>query len=545
MDARFLRYSDCGSAEDMPDGKNFRFLFDPTLMMMRVVCREPKAFECMREAFSDENQSAFYMSMYGYSASSRVDLISHFGHFKPGMLFDVLEYINLHYGSLSGVYMSRQCRDYVSDWLTPMRAYLPPAAKESFRVENVTLDSPTAEVRLEMRDYQEEAIRKLILEGYGRGMVELPTSAGKSLVIANLIHTVEKRVLKGLKYLIFVPNSQLVSQFYKDLISYGFPKKSVTKLTSGLKGYDSDARVVISNRQFLFKNEDLLKEAKFDFLINDEVHQGKPNSATLNLVDRLPCRFKVGLSGTIPRKKHDRLSLVGSFGRVLYVETITDLQSRGYISKLDINLVKVFDRKVAGDRSLLFNEDSSRRFSSKRDNGIRFNDAYEAEMKYVNDNYSRLYSPILDILASAEGNTLVLFDRLEFGRNMFALMKDTYPSACVRYVDGQTGIQEREEVRELLEGSTGNVVFGQCSILSTGINIRNLTNLVLMVSTKSFSRILQSIGRTLRLHKDKDRAKLFDISFNFKYSQKHLAERLAIYKDMYGKIPDSTKVVEI
>ena len=59
-----------------------------------------------------------------------------------------------------------------------------------------------------------------------------------------------------------------------------------------------------------------------------------------------------------------------------------------------------------------------------------------------------------------------------------------------------------------------------------------------MVSTKSFSRILQSIGRTLRLHKDKDLARLYDISFNFKYSRRHLRERLDIYRRMYGKEPD-------
>ena len=66
-----------------------------------------------------------------------------------------------------------------------------------------------------------------------------------------------------------------------------------------------------------------------------------------------------------------------------------------------------------------------------------------------------------------------------------------------------------------------------------------------MVSTKSFSRVLQSIGRTLRLHKDKDKANLYDISFNFKYSQRHLRERLEIYRSMYGKKPDVIKEFEI
>ena len=115
----------------------------------------------------------------------------------------------------------------------------------------------------------------------------------------------------------------------------------------------------------------------------------------------------------------------------------------------------------------------------------------------------------------------------------------------VWYLDGSTKISERESNRAELESSTGNILFGQVSILSTGINVRNLTNLVLMVSTKSFSRVLQSIGRTLRLHKDKDMANLYDISFNFKYSQRHLRERLEIYRTMYRKKPDRTLEFEV
>lgn len=247
-------------------------------------------------------------------------------------------------------------------------------------------------------------------------MVELPTSAGKSFVISNLIYTIEKTILKGLRYLIFVPNRQLVDQFYKDMISYGFPKKSLTRLSSGLKGserYNPDARIIISNRQYLFKNKDVLP--KIDFLINDEVHQGKPNSATIRFVDGMDCKFKVGFSATIPRRKYEKLSLVGSFGRILYVKDITELQDSGYISKLKINLVKIIDKKVASDRNILFNENSNRRFNVKNFNGIKFNEAYDAEIKHMNENYSVLYAPIIEELHNMDGNTLVLFDRLEFG----------------------------------------------------------------------------------------------------------------------------------
>ena len=76
--------------------------------------------------------------------------------------------------------------------------------------------------------------------------------------------------------------------------------------------------------------------------------------------------------------------------------------------------------------------------------------------------------------------------------------------------------------------------------MSTGVNIKRLNNLVFLTSSKSFSRVIQSIGRTLRLHESKTTAHLIDVSFNFKYSQRHLGDRLKLYKEMYNKKPDRT-----
>ena len=81
--------------------------------------------------------------------------------------------------------------------------------------------------------------------------------------------------------------------------------------------------------------------------------------------------------------------------------------------------------------------------------------------------------------------------------------------------------------------------------MSTGVNIKRLTNLVFLTSSKSFSRTIQSIGRTLRLHSSKDKAHLIDLSWNTKYSKKHLDERLRIYKKMYNKKPDRVIELEI
>ena len=157
MNNHLIRYTDIERPERIPEGKVFKFLFDANLEMMRVVCSEKKLFECMREAFSDTNDAAFYVQMHGFNVDSKVYLINPFGYFKPGLLFNVLEYIETHFGSLSLVSMSQACKDYVSDYLTPLRKYVKSVDMESFTVRNISDDTVNPGLaedgRLRLRDY--------------------------------------------------------------------------------------------------------------------------------------------------------------------------------------------------------------------------------------------------------------------------------------------------------------------------------------------------------------------------------------------------------
>jgi predicted helicase len=118
---------------------------------------------------------------------------------------------------------------------------------------------------------------------------------------------------------------------------------------------------------------------------------------------------------------------------------------------------------------------------------------------------------------------------------MFELAKILLPNKNIFYIDGNIDVKIREDIRLKIEETTDCIIFGQSSCVSTGLNFKRLHNIIFFFSGKSFSRVIQSIGRTLRLSNDKQFANLIDISFNFKYSVKHLKERLKIYKDMYNK----------
>lgn len=227
------------------------------------------------------------------------------------------------------------------------------------------------------------------------------------------------------------------------------------------------------------------------------------------------------------------------------------MQDKGYISKLKITLLDVLHKRVEGNRNYLFHTDAKTKYHPDEfgQSEIFFNDAFKAESEFFKTNYEELYTPILDYLKTLPENTLVLFDSLEIGKSLFELGKEKLAedkNGGIFYIDGSQKVELRESIREAFEKDDGNVLFAQSATMSTGINIKRLTHIVFMFQSKSFSRIVQSIGRTLRLHFSKKEAHVVDVRFNFKYSKKHYDERLKYYREVYGKRgPDEVINIEI
>lgn len=176
-------------------------------------------------------------------------------------------------------------------------------------------------------------------------------------------------------------------------------------------------------------------------------------------MSHFPAKIKIGCSGTIPTDKYQLNTLVGLFGKIVHKEDITSLQKQGFISKLKITALKINDRVVLSDRNILFHPNSAIKYKADVDNGIRFDDAVKAEHEYFAKHYIDLYKPVLDYVTSLQGNTLVLFDKIDIGTSIFDLYKTSYPGAKAFYNDGSTAVDEREQTRKSFEESDGNVLF--------------------------------------------------------------------------------------
>lgn len=162
---------------------------------------------------------------------------------------------------------------------------------------------------------------------------------------------------------------------------------------------------------------------------------------------------------------------------------------------------------------------------------------YKTEMDYIVGNASR-NNFIKNLVLSLQGNTLILFQLVEkHGRHLHALIKDQAKNRHVFFVFGGTDVEAREAVRSITEKEKDAIIVASYGTFATGVNIRNLHNIVFASPSKSKIRNLQSIGRGLRLGDNKEEAVLFDIADDFRigkhvnYTLKHLISRLQVYDE--------------
>lgn len=551
----YERYEDPADTEIFPPGKIFRISYSICVGKARIRCLNERDLEDLRRCYSEENKNAFFLKLHGYAVSGRNYMVNQFGYFPIGFTLEILRYIKLRYGSLSQVAFSDGFRRLLDERVVPLKKMLGEVKPKDFDVLCVSDDSgvnerneSSGEKTFGFRSYQRDAIRNLLVGGWGRGIIEVGTSGGKTFILCNLIYNIWKQINRNARVLVLVPNKQLVYQMRNDFLEYGLREDCMTIFTRHSRGdlpYDASRNLIIANRQYVFTNMKLLPP--IDVLVCDEVHTATAEK-TQNCIRAIDPILKFGCTGSMPGDRFERWKLNAEFGNVVYSKPVGELQRDGFVSKMKLTQISVVDPNVDGNRDLLFNVYSRRKYSPD-ENGyseVAFNEAHDAEHEYCEKYYRDLYKPVIEYVGKFESNTLLLFGRIEMGKNLSELARELLPERKVYYIDGSVPVKNRLEITNCMETSERNVLFAEFATFSTGISVKNLTNLVFIGDTKSLVRCLQSIGRTLRLHKDKDYARIIDVSFkDFKYSQRHLRERLMIYREHYGKVPDEKLVFTI
>ena len=364
------------------------------------------------------------------------------------------------------------------------------------------------------RDYQVDAVEHSIRKH--RALLLSPTASGKSLIIYILVRYY-MLLLEGKatdKILILVPTTSLVEQMYSDFIDYGWLETHMQKIYSG---HDKNVtkRVVISTWQSIYKFPKKYFE-QFGMVVGDEAHLFKAKSLTTIMSKLHLCKYRFGLTGTLDGMQTHRLVLEGLFGSLNKVITTKELIDKKTLAEFKIkSLVLTYPEhecKLVKDMN------------------------YQDEIDFIVTHPKR-NEFIRDLALTLKGNTLVLFQFVEkHGDVLYSQIKDA-TERQVFYVFGGTDTNTREEIRAITEKEKDAIIVASYGTFSTGINIRNLHNIVFSSPSKSRVRTLQSIGRGLRRSETKDTATLFDIADDLTYKSRknftinHFLERINIYNE--------------
>jgi superfamily II DNA or RNA helicase len=358
-------------------------------------------------------------------------------------------------------------------------------------------------------DYQIEAFTKSVR--YRRALIVSPTASGKSLIIYMIIRHLQQNHHKGL---VIVPTTSLVEQLYADFKSYGWNVDTHAHRIYAGKEKHTKHFLTISTWQTLhLQTPEYLSQ--FDFVIGDEAHQFKGKALSQIMGHLINADTRIGTTGTLDGTKTHRLVLEGHFGPVFQSVTTKQLMDDGKLAELKIKcLVLKYPESIC----------KSLRKST-----------YQEEYDAVVLHQSRAKF-IRNLTLSLEGNTLVLFQLVKkHGHPTFEGLRDATDKHQVFFIHGGVETEDREEVRRITEISNNAIIVASYGTFSTGINIKNLHNVIFAAPSKSKIRNLQSIGRGLRLSNTKTHATLFDIVDDLRIGKhenfllKHFIERIGIY----------------
>lgn len=466
----------------------FVFDYDASRKMGQV---QSDYLDNLCEHFSIEDPIANIKKMrYGSFIPSRMYAITRAGRFKLGMFAEIA--------------------NYISSLNIPYKMVVTPLLHEKFFADYGITD--LVKLSLPLRDYQETGILKCLKQG--NGVAVSATASGKTLIIATLVETIRKNSEKSHKTLIVVPGIQLVEQTFNDLLEYGVDSKILSRW-SGDHAYNSNSKIVIASLSILqSKKSDLQILEDCDLFIADEVHKFRKGNKANKLLDKVKTIHRFGFTGTMPEDKMDEWNIIGRFGPILMKKTSKELQDKDYVTDAKVQVVRIkYKEPFVYKNCSTFLEPTAR---------------YNEECEYIYNNSFR-NGVISQLAHKVNNNMLILVDRIDQGELLTKTIKEHKKGKKVFFIRGSVEVQDREKIRQIMETNNNVVCVAITSIFSTGINIKNLHYILFASAGKAKIKIIQSIGRGLRLHASKDMLIIFDICDILEYSVKHLAKRLSLY----------------
>ena len=453
---------------------------------------EPHVYYELSDYFTFDVPGAKFMPQYRNKYwDGKIRLFSnHNGEMYVGLLDKLIKFCEDH--------------DYTYEFIESEYYGLPFEVNGMISKEGVK-DYMTAISRYAPREYQVEGVYDALK--HNRKLLISPTASGKSLMIYSIVRYY---VEKGKNTLIVVPTTSLVEQMYKDFADYGWDVGSFCHKIYAGKERETDSQVIITTWQSIYKLPRKYFE-RFSVVVGDEAHQFKSKSLVSILSKLSDAKYRFGFTGTLDGTQTHKWVLEGLFGASYKIIKTDELMKKGHLAKLNINILLL--------------KHSPNKFET-----------FEDEIQYI-IGHNRRNNFIKNLALDLKGNTLILYARVEgHGQPLFDLINNNKSDdRQVFFIHGGVETENREKVREIAESENNAIIVASYGTFSTGINIKNLHNVIFASPSKSRIRNLQSIGRVLRKGDKKSKATLYDIADDISYKSRknytlnHLIERIKVY----------------
>ena len=411
---------------------------------------------------------------------------------------------NIYVGLLDRVIQFCKDHGYTYEFKDSKHYGTPFEVNEGISKEGVK-DYMTAISKYAPREYQIDGVYDALR--HNRKLLISPTASGKSLMIYSIVrYFVENKK----NTLIVVPTTSLVEQMYKDFADYGWDVGSFCHKIYAGKERETDSQVIITTWQSIYKLPRKYFE-RFSVVVGDEAHQFKSKSLVSIMSKLSDAKYRFGFTGTLDGTQTHKWVLEGLFGASYKIIKTDELMKKGHLAKLNINILLL--------------KHSPNKFET-----------FEDEIQYI-IGHNRRNNFIKNLALDLKGNTLILYARVEgHGQPLFDLINNNKSDdRQVFFIHGGVETENREKVREIAESENNAIIVASYGTFSTGINIKNLHNVIFASPSKSRIRNLQSIGRVLRKGDKKSKATLYDIADDISYKSRknytlnHLIERIKVY----------------
>lgn len=311
----------------------------------------------------------------------------------------------------------------------------------------------------------------------------------------------------NMRTIVIVPSSSLLKQTHDYIDQFEIP---IGMFGAGKR---DDKPNIVATWQTLQNNMSFIRD--FECIIWDEVHGAKAYIAQQIMQQAVNSYMRIGLTGTVPKDPLDKANLTAGFGPVTFDVKAHELQQRNILSSIDIN---IFELKYPKEYANSF---------------VDWQD--ETTFLQSNEMFQMFAQALVD---SLPGNTLILMKNIDPAEELANLMGCTY-------ISSKLSVEKRQDkFNEFVYGGNHKAV-GTYSLLSTGIDIVHINNLILAPTPgKSFTKVIQSIGRGLRRKGgQKEHVTVIDFTSNLKFDKKHIKARKDFYRE--AKYPFEEDSVDV